>query len=358
MARDTSRRPTPRQKAGAPTRPARAPLPRKGRADGRVPRPRAAGPRLSERPARSAPAGGRASLGDALSGVVRRPAAPASGREQRQRHQRAQTLRIVARAAAGALALVVVAVVAFLVLRGSSAFAIRSIEVEPTEHVTQADIQNLVQVPEGSTLLNVDTAAIEAALRQDPWVASVSFESVFPDTLRISITEQRADALVVMSTGSLAWFLGDAGVWIQPTRIEVGEGQSVNDAALAVALEKGCLLVTDVPATVNPAAGAKATDEVLEAVEAFREGFSDAFSSQVVRYSASSPDGVSCTLESGVEVLLGAAEDISTKEQVVTACLEKYAGKVLYVNVRDVDSVVVRPVDSDRVQSGTGVVGA
>ncbi len=283
----------------------------------------------------------------------------ASGRERRQRHQRGQALRVVLMAAGGLVALALVGLVALFILRDSPVFLIESVEAEPTEHVTQTDIQNLVSVPVGSTLLNVDTDAVEAALKKDPWVADVTFERVFPHTLRIEIVEQQVEALVVMNTGSIAWYLGDADIWIQPTKIEASEGQSVNDAALAQALADGCLLITDVPATVSPVAGSVATDEVLDAVAAFRRGFSEEFLSQVVSFSAASTDSITCTLRNGVEILLGSPTDIAAKETVITQTLEQHPGAVTYINVRVVTDPAVRPtvrlVDSENVEAGDGV---
>ena len=132
-----------------------------------------------------------------------------------------------------------------------------------------------------------------------------------------------------------------------------------SEPALAQALADGCLLITDVPATVSPAAGSVATDEVLDAVAAFRRGFSEEFLSQVVSFSAASPDSVTCTLKNGVEILLGSPTDIAAKETVVTRTLEQHPGAVTYINVRVVTDPAVRPtvrlVDSDNVEAGDGV---
>lgn len=281
----------------------------------------------------------------------------ASGAERRQRHQRMLSLR-AAGAVAGCLVAVAVALgVAFLLLRDSTVFSIESVEVEPTEHVSDSDLQNLVSVPVGSTLLNLDEQSVREAIMRDPWVADVTFERVFPHTLKINVIEQDVRALVVMNTGSVAWYLGTSGTWIQPTSVEAAEDQSVDDAALSVALEAGCLLITDVPASVSPVAGSEATDDVLEAVQAFCDGFSDSFSAQVTCYSAPATDSISCTLANGVEVLLGSASDISAKEQIVTETLEELAdGSVTYINVRVVSDPAVRVVKSDNIGAGSGVV--
>lgn len=378
-------RPTPRQKSplsSSSPRAAAPKAPRPAKAKPSMPRPARPRPAPKTRPAKARPAkvkapkASKAPAPKASPAGSPRPAfldravamtrqagsgspSAASGRERRQRHQRGQALRVVLMVAGGLVALALVGLVALFILRDSPVFLIESVEAEPTEHVTQTDIQNLVSVPVGSTLLNVDTDAVEAALKKDPWVADVTFERVFPHTLRVEIVEQQVEALVVMNTGSIAWYLGDADIWIQPTKIEASEGQSVNDAALAQALADGCLLITDVPATVSPVAGSVATDEVLDAVAAFRRGFSEEFLSQVVSFSAASTDSITCTLRNGVEILLGSPTDIAAKETVITQTLEQHPGAVTYINVRVVTDPAVRPtvrlVDSENVEAGDGV---
>lgn len=276
-------------------------------------------------------------------------------RQRRLQHQRGQALRTAGIVAACVAALALVGVVALFVLRNTSAFEITSIEVEPTEHVSAESVQSLAQVPAGSTLLNVDTNAIEEALRKNPWVASVDFDRRFPSTLGIRIQEQRVDALVLMSSGAVAWYLSDQGTWIEPVMVEPAEGQSTNDAALAIARDNGCLLVTDVPATVDPSAGAEATDATLDAVAQFREGFSSDFNAQIVCFRAPSAEGISCVLENGVEVSLGAPTDIAEKERIVEGYLAEHEGGLLLINVRVVSSPAYRELSSDNLTFGSGV---
>ena len=416
MAKDQSRRPTPRKRSGSapkvkpssslapkraaspakPAKPAKAAKPAKPAKAPKAPKP-AKAPKLTmvagdakpakpavakQKPSKrqkkpvtsaigatvgipaSASGAARPAFLERAAGVVssRRRSAPgaqrpSSGAERRQRYQRGQILRVAGIVAGVLAALALVLAIAFFALRNSPVFSVESVEVEPTEHVNEADLQNLVSVPVGSTLLNLDEQAIREGLLKDPWVADVTFERVFPHTLKINVIEQSIDALVVMNAGSVAWYLGDAGEWSQPTSVETAEGQSVNDAALRIALDNECLLITDVPASVSPVAGSEATDAVLEAVQKFRDGFSDSFADQVACYSAPAEDSVACTLHNGVEVLLGSPTDISAKEQIVTETLaELPEGSVTYINVRVVSSPAVRPVSSDNVEPGSGVV--
>lgn len=345
---DGTRRPTPRKRATPAQRKTPAASGRAGRtARPQAPRATGAAPHAA-RPARG---------GLNLSGLGTRGerGAGMQPRERRIQHQRGQTLRVAGLVAAGVAALALVLLVAFFVLRNTAAFEITAVEVEPTEHVSAESLQSLAQVPAGSTLLNVDTDAVEQSLKKNPWVASVSFERQFPGTLKITIQEQTVDALVLMSSGTVAWYLSDQGTWIEPTVIEPAEDQSASDAALALAQEAGCLLVADVPPTVDPSAGAAATDAVLDAVAQFREGFSADFSAQVVCYRAPSTDSVSCTLKSGVEVSLGAPTDIAEKERIVEAYLAEHGDGLLLINVRVPSSPAYRELSSENLTSGSGV---
>lgn len=356
MARDTSRRGTPRGRA----------LPAQGRAQSRPRQAARPAARSTGRPAaRPAARPQRAPKAKASTGrpafldnaVAARRGAPQGGKERRERYQRGQSAKAVVGVVGGVAALTVVLVVAYFVLRSSSAFAIQNVVCEPTEHVTESDIKNLLEVPDGATLLNFDGSAIEASLKKDPWVGSVSFERQFPDTLRVVVNEQSTDALVVMNASSIAWYLGTSGSWIQPTKVTVAQNQSVNDAALAQATSEGVLLITDVPSSVSPKSGSEATDDVFAAVRTFRDGFSADFSAQVVSYSAPSADNISCTLASGVEISLGSATQVSSKEAIAKEILAAHPGKVTFINVRVPSSTgsSYRSIDSEDVEAGTGV---
>lgn len=298
---------------------------------------------------------GTSAVGSIVSGVAGAAAPrPQSGKERRRQHQRQGQVRALGTVVGAIIALGLVALVAYFALRNSSSFSVDNVDVEPTLHVSESDVANLLRIEDGTTLLNVDTAQIESQLKKDPWVASVSVERQFPHTLKLTVNEQAVDALVVMNSGSMGWYLGSSGTWIQPVKIEAASGQSVNDAALALARSEGALLITGVPATVEPAAGSAATDDVLSAVKSFREGFSSSFLSQIVSFDATSADAISCVMESGVQVSLGSATNISYKEQVASALLQKYPGQLTYINVRVPSTASVRKIGSSDVTQGSG----
>ena len=119
------------------------------------------------------------------------------------------------------------------VLYFSSVFSIDEVKVEGVEHLTQSDLQALVSVPEGETLLRVDTKAIEDSLLRDAWVKSVSCNRIFPHTLQIVVTERTVAAVVEVPTSDAKstqpWAISSDGMWLmaipdQDTQL----GQSLN----------------------------------------------------------------------------------------------------------------------------------
>lgn len=286
---------------------------------------------------------------------------PQSGREAREARARqvrtADAMGIALRVVVVAAIVAAVLGVAFLVLSNTSTFQITSIDAVATDHVSADDIQKLANVEEGTTLLNVDTNAITQNLMKNPWVASVNVEREFPDKLKISVTERTVEAVVVMSSRSVAWYLGEGEVWLEPVNLDVSDGQSADDVALEKATSIGAILITGVPATVDPVAGSKATDDVITAVRSYLDGFSSDFASQIVSFTAPSEASISCVLASGVEVSLGSPTDISSKEEVVKSLLAEYPDELTYINVRVPSSPSYRKIDSTDVTAGTGAVG-
>ena len=164
--------------------------------------------RASQRKPRTRSQASKKTSGTSVQGAsaYRSPSEARAERLRRANHGTVDVKKTIRRVCIGLVAFMVVGLVAFFVLKNSSVFAITNITVDPTDHITNEDIQKLVAVPEGTTLLNMDEKQITENLKEDPWVASVSFERQFPNTLHITITEHKVAALVVPSAGSSAWY--------------------------------------------------------------------------------------------------------------------------------------------------------
>ena len=112
----------------------------------------------------------------------------------------------VRRQAARALALVLPTVVA-LGLIGGAAWAtwivgvkgdllrVRDIRFSGLSQVTAAELRGLSPVQNGDHLLLSDLDGMAAALKRNPWVASVEITRRFPPALEVAVTERRAAAL-------------------------------------------------------------------------------------------------------------------------------------------------------------------
>lgn len=256
-----------------------------------------------------------------------------------------------------ALVLTVVGIVGVTLLSHTSAFTIETLDAQASEHVSSDAIERLAKIEDGTTLLNIDTQTVEDNLKRNPWVSSATITREFPNTLKIEIQERSVGALVVMSSGDIGWYLGQDNVWIEPVPIEVPDGASINDVALTMVADTGALLITDVPSSVDPSAGSGTTDESILTAEQFQEQFSQSFKSQVASYSVEDTESITCVLTNGVEVSLGSASNVDTKETIIEQLLATYPGQITYINVRVTSRPAFRRISSESVQEGSGSAG-
>lgn len=258
--------------------------------------------------------------------------------------------KAVAGIAAGAAALAV----AVLVFINSGLFAATDIQIRGTEHVSQQTAEQLIKVPAGTSMFNLNKSKIAESLQANPWVSGVDIEREWPHTLIITPHERTLTALAYITADDIAWAIGDDGHWIAPISLTIAvdaEGKPVDigsdgsvpegatqltgvDAARAVAARDGALLLTDVPTDVKPASGEEVTSKVIVAGLKYAEGFSKEFLATVKDLSVASVEAISANLTSGVEVSLGSPENITEKERVVTKLLSQEQG-VTYINVRE-----------------------
>lgn len=243
-------------------------------------------------------------------------------------------------------ALAVLAVVAVVVIN-SGLFAATDIQIQGSEHVTKHDAIQLIDLPENTSLFNVNPDQITEGLKQNPWVSGVDVQRQFPHTLVITPTERKVIAIAYISSDDLAWAIGDDDTWIAPlsTSVDVddqgnvtttGEGASTLDgidAALALAKHYGAVLLTDVSADVAPVSGQAVNSKAVKAGLDYVRGFSSEFLGQVKDISTPSVEAISANLDNGIEVSLGDSDDIAKKERIVTKLLSQVEG-VTYINVR------------------------
>lgn len=245
--------------------------------------------------------------------------------------ERAGRIGFIVAVTVGALA--VVGLTLLLILSHLPVFVVEGIDAVASEHVTAETIAKLANVESGTTLLSVDVGQIQENVKRNPWVKDVHVSREFPTTLGISIEERPVGAIVVIGAGTSVWALGSDGIWIEPVQLDTS-GVDVATAALTRAQELNCLLITDVPASVDPAQGSATTDETILACLNYQEELASDIASQVRVYYASSVGSISMVLDSGLEVSLGSPEDINSKSLALTEIMATYPNQLTYVNVR------------------------
>lgn len=268
-------------------------------------------------------------------------------RERQERAERTQrAYRRYLRRILIVVLLVLALVVAAVVLYNSSAFTIESVQVSGVEHLTTTEMEQLAGVPEGTTLLRVDTGEIKSRLLMDAWVEDVTIKRSFPNTLQIIVTERSIAAVVDVPTEDASdtqeWAIASDGMWLMPIPDQDSEaGQNTSEKVYEDAAS--VLHITEVPYGVDPEVGDYCSDSNVNNALSIIEGMTTDLSGQVTTVMAAEAESTTLVLESGVEIVFGEAEDIRDKERVCLEIMEEHPD-VVYINVRVVDSPTWRSV--------------
>lgn len=140
--------------------------------------------------------------------------APEGGRRRRGRHRGKIRALIIA-----VVVVIIAAGVAWGVLGHTDVFKITSIDVKNTSRLSDTYLTALVDIPEGTNLMNIDTNDVKQRLTDNPWIEKVSVHRSFPHTLSLDIEESMPTAVVQVDPASAIgatefWFISGDGVWM------------------------------------------------------------------------------------------------------------------------------------------------
>ena len=257
------------------------------------------------------------------------------------RAARAQRAQQAARRSLIRVAAVVGVIVALVVGAGalylSPAFTIEKVDVVGAEHLTSQDMAALASVPQGTTLLTVDTGAIERSIDRDAWVKDVTVNRVFPSTLQIVVTEREIAAVVEVTTDDAStvqpWAIASDGMWLMP----IPDRDSSVGQAIAPQIYEDAdrvLHINDVPYGLVPEIGSYCADGNVNNALAIVDGMTTDLADQVRMVSAKEAESTLLTLDNGVEIAFGTADNIREKERICLEIMAQNPGKVAYINVR------------------------
>jgi len=214
---------------------------------------------------------------------------------------------------------------AYLAARGTSMFAVERIEVAGARPSVVQRVNAALQPLDGTSLLSLDSAAIDRRLSALRDVNLVSYDRAFPHTAKIVISAERPVA--VLRKGTQAWVVTERGrvldklddpttsklprVWVAGTSVpSTGDLLTADEARLPALVLGG----------------------VLSANRALFEQLREARDTE---------DGVLLVLRSGTEIRLGAADELGLQLAIAQRVFEADGPDAAYVDVSVPERAVV-----------------
>ncbi|MCX4242131.1 cell division protein FtsQ/DivIB [Paraliomyxa miuraensis] len=81
----------------------------------------------------------------------------------------------------------------------SPRFEVRGLIYEPTPHVDDARLRELLALPPGTNILSLELTELAARVAEDPWVAKASVVRVLPDSLEVTVEEHEPQAVLLLA---------------------------------------------------------------------------------------------------------------------------------------------------------------
>lgn len=260
--------------------------------------------------------------------------------------------KIPAKVLAAVVSCVVVVGIVAAVVVNSALFTPSTIIINGSEHVPQATVEQLIDIPAGTTLLNVNEDAIAASLTSNPWIAGVTVERSFPDTLTITPKEREVAAIAYIGASDIAWAIGSDNTWISPMSLAVtvdASGAIVSDGTSAT----GSATLPEDPAATDGATDTGDTDAGDAAsgdATSGTDGSAAGDGAQAGDANAQA-DGTAATGGDTTEPAADGTQQLSGLDAALA--LTRRDGAVLFIDVAaDVDAASGREVTSDVILAG------
>jgi cell division septal protein FtsQ len=220
-------------------------------------------------------------------------------------------------------AIVVVALGGYWMARETSLFAVQDIEVRGAPPQVTREVQRAARRAVGTSLLQIDAAAIEGSVQALPSVAAASVDRAFPHTLVIRVAP--VWPVGVARRGADAWLVSGSNRVIRKIDPRAEPGLPRLWLPRKTPVELGRPLPTSYEPVTRVFAGLREV-RIPGRVKAVR----------------TTPTGLVVVLHSGVEITLGAPTDVLVKLAVAAKVAPILDDGMLYLDV----SVPERPVAS------------
>jgi cell division protein FtsQ len=213
------------------------------------------------------------------------------------------------------------ALFAWLLARETGIFGVRALDVRGAQPGVSLQVRKALRSSTGTSLLKLDVAAAERAVEALPTVASARFDRAFPHTLRVSVTPERAVAVV--RQGASSFLVSERG------RVMAAVPRTARPTLARIWVKRD----------VHLTPGATADGDLATAVGAVAPLARSRFPGRVTSVTTT-PDELTLRLRSGIQVRLGDPLDVRLKLAVAARVLPLVDAGTLYLDV----SVPERPV--------------
>jgi cell division protein FtsQ len=155
--------------------------------------------------------------------------------------------------------LIALALGSYLIARETSLFAVQRVEVTGAPPYVIRRVDGALAPLSGTSLLTMDTTAIDRRLEGLPYVKVIAYDRAFPHTARIVVSAERPAA--VLRRGTDAWLVSEKGrilrrltdpastalprIWVANISVPGDGGVLSDEEALGAALTLGRLLSAD-----------------------------------------------------------------------------------------------------------------
>ena len=256
-------------------------------------------------------------------------------KERLERAKKKARKRIVLIVAA--LVLVIGLIAGGLFLFNSNVFEVRHIVFSGADHLSDQEMNQLVNVEDHANLLRIDTTTISARLKQNSWVDEVVVNKAFPDTLEVVVKEKEIAAVVEIPTGASLvnkqWFISTDHMWLMP--IPAKDSDAARSISPRIYEDADSIIkISDVPFGTKAEIGKECSDPIVNNALSILTGMTTELSKRIEKISASGIAETVLFLDNGCEIAFGKAEDIRDKERLVLKILEENPDNVSYINVR------------------------
>ncbi len=170
----------------------------------------------------------------------------------------------------------------------------------------------------------------------------------FPNTLVINVTERAITAIVEVPTSDSDsskrnWAISADHMWLMPIPDKSSEAAKNINPKIYEDVE-GVMHVVEVSPSVQPEIGSYCSDDPVNNAIDVVASMTTSLKDSVKNVKASDANSTNLYLNNGVEIAVGTSEDLREKERVAQELLEKYEGKISYINVRNANNPTWRSI--------------